>query len=917
MLKRHFVLAVILGVGFSTLVGSAFAAAFDRNAIHQQQLIGRDSVGCTDGRIEYLITNTANFPTSTEYRLSDVVSPAMFTQDNVSIKFLKSGKWIAAWQDERLGSQKVFLQLLDSAGSLSGVNQMIAGSATGADLVEPRIKTDTSGRVYLFYRDRSNGLIVGSRFTSNLSIDLAPFVVNDTSNSAFAGPYDVDVYPDGRTVIVWENYSTLGSHVYMRIYNPSGGSVITPTGVNTDAGSSSHWVPRVSVQPGSGYLVAWEDYRNGQPDIYARQFSGNGVAVAAEFSIVPPGPASFEQYAPIVAFSSVDKYLIGWIDRRSGQEVYFQRFDPIIGSVGLNVLVSAGDTNATNWDLDITASTDSHFYLSWGSYGAQSAIMGRRLATGAAIAGAPEVKNTTVVGRRWAPSVEFQRANRMAVAWTEFVNNDANIHLMLFDTLNVPVLGAERNLNDDTQGAPALEPSIAPANWRLDLVAFTSLRNDAGDIYTQTISHSGVPQYSNQKLNQDSGSALQAEPYVATTDSKSLVVWTDSRTILGGSGQRVFARFGSFDGLFVTPDFAVSDSIKSDVKSNPCAAINRIGRSLVTWFDKRNGTSQVYGRWLTAANALDGAEFLISTPASDLHNLDLFTSTDSVGRFFVGWLDDGSFPSTIKGKWYNPDKSLGGSYAFSSDQSGISIEHLAAAVNDSGVISFAWVGIGSNQRNLYTTSITRTGTISFSTLQVSDSPGALPVEPAISVDENSYRSIAWVDHRNGLRQVFYQIYTNGGAQIGTNQAVSSTVPEFMSSPATSAYRGRVWFVWTDPRQDGTQVIGNNQVYLPTDVHDNDLSLPHEYQLGQNYPNPFNPTTSIEFALPSRQRISLEIVNLLGQRVRTLEDKWYDAGTHRVNFDGRDDAGQAVASGVYFYILSWADRSLTRKMVLIK
>jgi hypothetical protein len=488
---------------------------------------------------------------------------------------------------------------------------------------------------------------------------------------------------------------------------------------------------------------------------------------------------------------------------------------------------------------------------------------------------------------------------------------------MIFDTLNTHVLGSELTLNDDTQGAPATEPSIVSVDWRLELVAFTSLRNDAGDIYTQTVSHSGVPQYSNQKLNQDSGAALQAEPYAATGSNRSLVVWTDSRTILGGSGQRVFGRFGSFDGLFSTPDFAISDSLKSDVKSNPCAAINRTGRSLVTWFDKRNGTSQVYGRWLTGGNALDGAEFLISTPASDLHNLDLFTATDSTGRFFVGWLDDGSFPATIKGKWYNPDKSLGGSYSYNSDQSGISIERMAASVSDSGLISFAWVGIGSNQRNLYTTSISRTGTISFSTLQVSDSPSALPVEPAISVDENSYRSIVWVDHRNGLRQLYYQIYTSGGAQIGTNQAVSSTTPEFMVSPATSAYRGRVWFVWTDPRQYGTQVIGTNLVYLPTDVDDGGSALPYEFHLGQNFPNPFNPTTSIEFTVPSRQQVTLEVLNVLGQRVRMLEDGWLDAGLHRVTFDGHNDAGTFLASGIYFYKLSLTDRTQSRKMILLK
>ena len=95
------------------------------------------------------------------------------------------------------------------------------------------------------------------------------------------------------------------------------------------------------------------------------------------------------------------------------------------------------------------------------------------------------------------------------------------------------------------------------------------------------------------------------------------------------------------------------------------------------------------------------------------------------------------------------------------------------------------------------------------------------------------------------------------------------------------------------------------------------TLPAGYALEQNYPNPFNPETRIEFALPSSGNVRLIVYNLLGREVRTLVSTVLAAGQHTINWDSRDNAGQAVASGVYFYRLEAGDHTMTRKMMLLK
>lgn len=107
------------------------------------------------------------------------------------------------------------------------------------------------------------------------------------------------------------------------------------------------------------------------------------------------------------------------------------------------------------------------------------------------------------------------------------------------------------------------------------------------------------------------------------------------------------------------------------------------------------------------------------------------------------------------------------------------------------------------------------------------------------------------------------------------------------------------------------------------VSDGPPSRPIAFELGQNYPNPFNPSTTIEFTLPSPRDggmtlpTNLRIYNVLGKVVRTLVDELMAPGVHHEVWDGRDDHGNKVASGIYFYRLRVGDLVQTKKMVLMK
>lgn len=91
-----------------------------------------------------------------------------------------------------------------------------------------------------------------------------------------------------------------------------------------------------------------------------------------------------------------------------------------------------------------------------------------------------------------------------------------------------------------------------------------------------------------------------------------------------------------------------------------------------------------------------------------------------------------------------------------------------------------------------------------------------------------------------------------------------------------------------------------------------------FELEQNFPNPFNPSTTIRYQLPISSNVKLVVYNLIGQEVRTLVDvATQPAGGYEVEWDGQDNLGNAVGSGVYFYKLITRAQALTRKMILMK
>lgn len=137
---------------------------------------------------------------------------------------------------------------------------------------------------------------------------------------------------------------------------------------------------------------------------------------------------------------------------------------------------------------------------------------------------------------------------------------------------------------------------------------------------------------------------------------------------------------------------------------------------------------------------------------------------------------------------------------------------------------------------------------------------------------------------------------------------------------TKPFRAKVYsfpfHLWAIEESDARNLID----YVIADAKNNPspAELPEQFKLAQNYPNPFNPTTQIEFELPRKSLVTLEVFNILGQKVKTiLNNENLPSGTYIREWNGKDDANQTVATGIYLYRLSTDEFSSSKKMLLLK
>ena len=150
------------------------------------------------------------------------------------------------------------------------------------------------------------------------------------------------------------------------------------------------------------------------------------------------------------------------------------------------------------------------------------------------------------------------------------------------------------------------------------------------------------------------------------------------------------------------------------------------------------------------------------------------------------------------------------------------------------------------------------------------------------------------------------------------QTTSKEYVEFLRDNNTVNSMGQDLFdAWVNHGRSTPVAMAQGTMAVDLSGAPGESETPHALTLTQNYPNPFNPQTWIDFSLPRDGQVSLRVYDGRGSLVRTLVNASLPAGSHHIRWEGADDNGRAVSSGVYHYELKIGERMLTRKMTLIR
>jgi len=167
--------------------------------------------------------------------------------------------------------------------------------------------------------------------------------------------------------------------------------------------------------------------------------------------------------------------------------------------------------------------------------------------------------------------------------------------------------------------------------------------------------------------------------------------------------------------------------------------------------------------------------------------------------------------------------------------------------------------------------------------------------------------------RNEFNKIVIVVYADGGKYIKTGESVLLTIvlPNVTAEQLLNA----------EPQIIAS--VGNTGADLLYNAYQFGGEVPLDYMLYQNYPNPFNPGTEIRFDIPEYSSVKIIVWNVLGQKVKTLVEANLDPGRKSVKWDGRDEQGNPVGSGVYFYTMyaksleDGREFTMTRKAILMK
>jgi hypothetical protein len=845
----------------------------------------------------------------------------------------------------------------DSVGPGFEVGGNVLLDAANEYQVESSIAFDGTNYLVVWadYRSRSSYDIFGARVAVDGSIvDEGGFIISDADDYQDTPAVAFD---GTNFLVVWTDSRTGSDDIYGARVAPDG-TVLDPDGIAvcTEAGAQAE----VAVAFGdSTYLVVWTDTRDGNQSTYGTRVDPDGTVLDAGGFGVCTDPAS--QRYPAASTNGAG-WLVVWQDRRNGQlDIYGARV-----STGGTVLDPGSIPMATTTaDEDYPAVTHNgtECLVAWGVDGGATSddIYATRVDTSGTVLDPAGIKVCGHTGHQAYPAASVYGANYFVVWNDNRIGGTWDVYGARIDSTGAVIDTTSLAISSEPSQQFGLAIAFEGSSW---LISWHDSRNDHKDIFGIRIATTGTV-LDGAAFLISSSSIDQAEPAIAYDGTNYLVVWHEWReaslydiratrvspsgTVLDPAGivicmqatdamypavgfdgtnylvawqdnrsgnTDIYATRVATDGTVLDPA-GIAVSVALDRQERPAVTFNGL-KFFVAWQDRRSGGFDIRGsRVSTAGLVHEPGGILISDALRD--QARPAASSDGF-NFFVVWEDARNVYNDIFGARVSPAGAL-------IDSSGIPIASASLAqehpdvVYDGDRYAVVWQDKRTNVNyNIYLSRVTVDGVVlDPSGIIVSGASGDQE-EPAIEFNGRDYVMV-WQDGRGSAGTDIY------GARADTAGAVSDpggfevsganhgqVTPDLSSTPLGVILMSYSSFI-SDPGYGSYRIWANFfdlVAGVPGDWRADGLAYLHP-----NFPNPFRERTTIRFALSGGAEVALRIYDVSGRLVATLVDGSRAAGLYEVMFDPASVGGRALAPGLYFVDLKAGAYRQSRKMLLVR
>jgi hypothetical protein len=466
-----------------------------------------------------------------------------------------NGNAVVVWEDSRFGNDDIYGQRLDANGNKLWVYDVRVHSYNWTESQwSPAVAVDSSGSAVVVWRDfRSDENIYGQRLDADGNrLWGGDRRVNSDSGTAYQLHPAVAISGSGNVTVVWQDHRRGSDDIYSQQLDVSGYKLwVADVQVNSDTGTASQWSPALAVDGNGNAVVVWQDFRNGDADIYAQKVDASGNRLWTADMCVNSDNGTASQWSPAVVMDSDGNSVVVWQDIRNGDaDIYVQKID------------ASGNRL---WAADTRVNSDSG------------------------------------IADQSTPAVAVNGDGNAVIAWNDERSGNDDIYAQKLDASGNRLWAADVRVNSDSGTAGQFEPAVAVDDIGNATVVWTDRRNGHEDIYAHRLDASGNKQWTDDvRINSDSWTAYQWHPTVAVGgDGNLVVVWSDYRNGSGWNNSDVYAqRLDATGNKLWATDVMVNSYIWIQQGSST-VAVDSIGNAVVVWYEYRNDNYDIYAQRLT------------------------------------------------------------------------------------------------------------------------------------------------------------------------------------------------------------------------------------------------------------------------------------------------------------------------------